>query len=272
MEETGFEDQTKSVTSFRHPLQPNVNVAATEIVSADGRTIIREVAVTRLNTMDSGETQETQLCKSISISQPLHSNSIFDWNEHVLNDIESGSGSYSAGMSDGVVISRQVNHVMGQPVKAISISKQLSFQESDLDLFCGEMNLSDILRGGNPFAPQKSGQSGLQRSLSGSGGEGDGFGQESVGGGNCLIWSGFSGMTRLLSDLNGLASSPRTNDIDWEEMLAHNSTITASVSQASVLPATNVPTGGMVGNSRVQPDDGHISKKLKVSDNEDPTP
>ena len=57
----GSANDVKSTISFRHPLQPEVQVATTETVSLDGSTIVRAVAVSRVTEDESGNMVTSEL-------------------------------------------------------------------------------------------------------------------------------------------------------------------------------------------------------------------
>jgi hypothetical protein len=162
----GFtDDLDKSTHMFRHPLLPEVEVEATEMMAPDGLTLVRAMSVSKvLEDIHGNVKVRTPLAHSVSATQQIgdgkggkSKRSVF-WNDDEIMNVEEK-------MADGVLVSRQTNRVEGQVVRGVSISRQISPHAANeaLDLFGDELNLSDWMRGGS-FG--SSGKSGMLRSLS----------------------------------------------------------------------------------------------------------
>jgi hypothetical protein len=163
-DEFGFTDNLDRHTHFfRHPLVPEVEVEATEMLAPDGLTLVRAMSVSKVQEDASGNViVRTPIARSVSATQQVQKGkgkgSVF-WNDDEIQNVEEK-------MADGVLVARQTNKIEGQLVRGVSIARQISPHSEDdaFDLFGEELNLSDWMRGGS-FG--SCGQSGMFRSLSG---------------------------------------------------------------------------------------------------------
>mmetsp|Transcript_17437 Transcript_17437/g.15721 ORF Transcript_17437/g.15721 Transcript_17437/m.15721 type:complete len:562 (-) Transcript_17437:73-1758(-) len=147
--------------SFPHPSEQNVTIDATELVSSNGNSLVRALSVTRLDTNNNNPTSY-EVLRSFSMAALLNNN-----NTDLTNDLDflQTIEELELDLPDGLSMSRQIMREAQGVVRGVSVSRQMSNDGLDSNLFQNDMNISDLMRGGS-LVRFASGESGLLRSIS----------------------------------------------------------------------------------------------------------